>query len=134
MNSAPSRLRADLGLNTQPMDVQQRYEEQSVYLHPMVIRHPLSGRKSLFANPMFTTAVDQLSARESAMLLHFLFTEATRQDFIYRHRWAMGDLVVWDELATMHRGPPDFPAERRLIRIYAGLATPTAARPVNMAA
>jgi len=134
VNTAPHRLRADLGLSHQPMEVQQRYEEQSVYRHPVVIRHPLSGRRSLFANPMFTTAIDRLSAAESDMLLHFLFSEATRPDFVYRHRWEMGDLVIWDELATIHRGPPEFPAGRRLIRIYAGLATPVAARPANIPA
>jgi alpha-ketoglutarate-dependent taurine dioxygenase len=127
VNSAPQRMRADLGLTGQPDEIRQRYEEQSVYLHPMVVRHPESGRKSLFANPMFTTAIDGLSKRESEMLLHFLYTEATRADFIYRHRWEMGDLVVWDELSTIHRGPPDVPAERALVRIYAGLIAPVAA-------
>ena len=134
VNSAPQRLRADLGLTSQPEEVRRRYEEQSVYLHPMVIRHPESGRKSLFANPMFTTAVDRLSPRESEMLLHFLYTEATRADFLYRHRWEMGDRVVWDELSTIHRGPPDVPEERALVRIYAGLIAPTAAGATRRAA
>jgi len=126
VNSAPQRMRADLGLTSQPEHVRQRYEAQSVYLHPMIVRHPDNGRRSLFANPMFTIAVDRLSARESEMLLHFLYTEATRPEFIYRHRWEMGDLVVWDELSTIHRGPPDVPADRALVRIYAGLIAPSA--------
>lgn len=127
VNSAPQRMRADLGLTNQSEEARQRYEAQSVYLHPMVVRHPDNGRKSLFANPMFTTAIDRLSARESEMLLHFLYTEATRSEFVYRHSWKMGDLVVWDELGTIHRGPPDVPEDRALVRIYAGLIAPVAA-------
>jgi taurine dioxygenase len=134
VNAAPDSFRATVSFSKLPKDVQQRFEQQSVYLHPVVIRHPLSGRKSLFVNPTYTTAVDQLSARESSMLLRFLFNEATRPDFIYRHRWEMGDFVIWDELATTHLGPPDFPEERKLVRVYAGLATPTAARPASATA
>ena len=134
VHTAPDRLRDDLGLREQPKDVQQRYEEQSVCLHPLVIRHPQSGRIILFANPMFTTAIDRLSERESDMLLRHLLTEAVRPELVYRHQWEIGDLVVWDELATIHRGPSDVPAERRLIRIYAGLATPTSTRQAIRAA
>lgn len=134
VNSAPQRMRADLGLTSQPEQIRLRYEAQSVYRHPMVVRHPDNGRKSLFANPMFTTAVDRLNSRESDMLLHFLYTEATRPEFVYRHHWEMGDLVVWDELSTIHRGPPDVPEERALVRIYAGLIAPAGASPKAAAA
>jgi len=127
IHAAPANFRATVNYSALSKEEQQRFEEQSIGRHPLVIRHPVSGQRILFANPTYTTAIEGLSARESRMLLRFLFTEATRPDFIYRHHWEMGDLVMWDELTTMHLGPEDFPAERRLVRIYAGLTRPTAA-------
>jgi alpha-ketoglutarate-dependent taurine dioxygenase len=67
------------------------------------------------------------------MLLRFLFGEAARPDFVYRHHWEKGDLVIWDELPTMHQGPEKFAPERQLVRIYGGLSEPKAARPANAA-
>ena len=73
--------------------------------------------------------LDKLSNGESAMLLRYLYTHATRPDFVYRHRWNDGDILVWDELATIHLAPSDYlPHERRVVRVTAGLTTPIAAR------
>jgi hypothetical protein len=71
---------------------------------------------------------DGLNDRESASLLRFLFSESVRPATVYRHHWRMGDLIIWDELATLHIGPDTFAPERQLVRIYGGLTTPTAAR------
>jgi taurine dioxygenase len=126
IHEAPANFRATVNYSALSTKEQQRFEEQSVGRHPLVIEHPVSGQHILFANPTYTTGIEGLSGRESRMLLRFLFNEASRPDFIYRHHWEMGDLVMWDELTTMHLGPEDFPAERRLVRIYAGLTKPTA--------
>jgi taurine dioxygenase len=134
INSVPANFRATVGYASLSKEARDRFEAQSTHLHPVVVRHPVSGRRILFVNPTYTVGIDGLSARESRMLLRFLFNEAARPDFIYRHHWQMGDLVIWDELSTMHLGPEDFPAERKLVRIYGGLATPTAARDVALAA
>ena len=103
-------------------------EEEAVRVHPVVVRHPITGRKSLFVSPAYTVEIEGLSSRESAMLLEFLFREAARPDFVYRHHWEMGDLVIWDELPTMHQGPDTFSSERQLVSVYGGLTRPVAAR------
>ena len=126
IHAAPANFRATVNYSALSKKEQQRFEEQSIGRHPLVIRHPVSSQRILFANPTYTTGIEGLSARESRMLLRFLFTEATRPDFIYRHHWEMGDLVMWDELTTMHLGPGIF--RRTPVRqIYAGLTRPTAA-------
>ena len=129
IHAAPPNFRATVNFYDLPKEEQRKFDEElAVRIHPVVARHPVSGRKCLFVNPTYTAVIEGLSRRESAMLLRFLFNEAARSDFVYRHRWEMGDLVIWDELATLHAGPENFAPERRLVRIYGGLTRPVAAR------
>lgn len=93
--------------------------------HPVVIEQPRTGRKALFVNPSYTVNIEGLSHKESRYLLNFLFTHIASSDFVYRHRWRPGDLVVWDELVTLHLAPDDFaPHRRRMVRVTSGLVTP----------
>jgi len=85
-------------------------------LHPVVITHPDSGRKALFVNPGFTASLDGFDAAESDALLQFLFRHCTRDEFIYRHRWQPGDLVVWDNRCVVHRAVTDYTADRYMHR------------------
>ena len=67
-----------------------------------------------------------MSKAESANLLRFLWGHCDHPDFIFRHRWSEGDIVVWDQLQTMHMAPSDYlPHERRVVRVTAGLVRPT---------
>ncbi len=93
--------------------------------HPVVVRHPVTGRRALFVNPGYTDAVVGLHPKESDALLGFLFEHLTSPRFHYRHHWHVGDIVIWDEVATVHQGPDDFWPERRVLRrITAGLVVP----------
>jgi taurine dioxygenase len=95
--------------------------------HPMVIEHPHNHRKALFINPKYVVRIAGLTNRESASLLRFLYSHIVTPDFVYRHHWSPGDLVVWDELVCVHLAPRDYhPHARRLVRVTAGLVTPTA--------
>ena len=76
--------------------------------HPIVRTHPETGRKALFVNPGFTTYIVQLARSESGALLEFLFAHATRPEFVYRHRWRLNDLLVWDNRCTVHHAVHDF--------------------------
>jgi len=126
----PTGYRAALGVHKLDPEIQRQWDEKfTAKLHPLVTRHPVSGRKMLWLNPVYVVKVDGLANSESAMLLRHLYQHCTRPDFVYRHLWEAGDIIIWDELATMHRAPKDYmPHPRRVVRVFAGLTTPTAAR------
>ena len=74
----------------------------------------------MFSNPW----LDGFSDAESAALLDFLYQHATRDEYIYRHHWQPGDLIVWDNRCVMHRAVTDYTADRYMHR-----ATVIAGRP-----
>jgi len=102
-------------------DVQQLFDDASrvpPVIHPVVRVHPLTGRKNLFVNPGFTTHIVGLSRIESDGLLRLLFEHATQPEFLMRHHWAVGDIVIWDNRATMHYAVDDYGVvERRMRRV-----------------
>ncbi|MCH7710688.1 MAG: TauD/TfdA family dioxygenase [Proteobacteria bacterium] len=71
-------------------------------VHPMVRTHPESGRQALFVSPRFTIAIEGLEDAEAQPLLDQLFAHQRRPEFIYRHKWRLGDLVFWDNRCTIH--------------------------------
>jgi alpha-ketoglutarate-dependent 2,4-dichlorophenoxyacetate dioxygenase len=73
--------------------------------HRLVHRHPGSGRKALYLASHISHVVGW-PEDEGRALVAELTVLATRPQFVYRHRWRVGDLVVWDNLQTMHRGTP----------------------------
>jgi len=77
-------------------------------VHPVGRTHPHSGRRALFVNPHFTTGFEDMTPEESAPLLEFLVSHATRPENIYRHRWARGDVLMWDNRCTMHYAVRDY--------------------------
>jgi len=83
---------------------------------PAVIEHPVSGRRILFVNPMHTHGFVGMAREEAWPLIEELAEHATQDRFVYYHRWHVGDVLMWDELATMHRGAGDYrPDERRIM-------------------
>ena len=85
-------------------------------VHPLIRTNPRSGRRSLYLAAHASRIVDW-PVPEGRLLLHELTEHATRRELVYRHRWRVGDLVIWDNLATMHRATPfDDGATRRELR------------------
>lgn len=82
-------------------------------LHPVVIRHPLSGRLGLFVNPQFTTRIEGLSPLESEGILSILYDHCQKPEFQARVRWAAGDVTFWDNRATWHKAINDYHGHRR---------------------
>jgi alpha-ketoglutarate-dependent 2,4-dichlorophenoxyacetate dioxygenase len=74
----------------------------------LVRTHPATGRKSLFLASHAGSIVGW-PVPEARLLLHDLVEHATQREFVYSHRWSVGDMVMWDNRRTMHRGRP-FPA------------------------
>ena len=100
-------------------DVSDRFRnaEQAVQdsVHPVVIRHPDTGRKVLYVNPTYTVRFDGWTEEESRPLLDFLYAHTARPEFSCRVRWEKGSLGLWDNRATWHAALNDYHGHRRLM-------------------
>ncbi|HEX4985538.1 MAG TPA: TauD/TfdA family dioxygenase [Burkholderiales bacterium] len=85
--------------------------------HPMVITHPISKRRALYANPGYTIRVNELPEMEGDALLEYLFAHQTQDKYRYTFRWAPHDVLIWDNFRCIHQAIPDYgPAEHRLMK------------------
>ncbi len=84
--------------------------------HPVARTHPATGRKSLYVNRLMTHHIEGLQADESERLLALMFDTIERRDFVYEHRWRVGDLVMWDNRCTLHARRDFDPSENRWLR------------------
>jgi len=85
-------------------------------IHPLVRTIPRSGRRSLYLASHASRIIDW-PVPEGRLLLRDLIEHATRPQFVYRHSWRVGDVVIWDNRATMHRARPfDDGVHRRELR------------------
>ena len=83
--------------------------------HPVVRRHDDSGRPALYVCAAFTRRIVGWSRRESRALLEFLFEHSVRPEYQARHRWAPGDLVMWDNRSVLHFAVHDHGDDARVI-------------------
>ena len=84
-------------------------------VHPVVIRHPDTGRKTLYVNAAFTIRFDGWTAAESAPLLTYLYQHASLPEFSCRFDWQQGSLAFWDNRATWHYALNDYHGHRRVM-------------------
>ena len=84
-------------------------------MHPVIIRHPESGRPALYVNPGFTLHFEGWTDEESRPLLDYLYRHAARPEFLCRFRWEPGSIAFWDNRATWHYAVNDYQGERRLM-------------------
>ncbi len=97
--------------------IQYRYSER-IYeevVHPIVRTHPLTGRKSLYVNPMFTQQIVGLAKPESTALLALLFDLSTRPEFTCRLHWENGTLAIWDNRWLQHYAIDDYADYERVM-------------------
>ena len=83
--------------------------------HPVISTHPETGHNMLFLGRRHGAYVNGCSLEESEALLNQLWAHCTRPRFWYEHRWSMGDVVVWDNRATLHRRDPFDSKSRRVL-------------------
>ncbi len=81
-------------------------------VHPLIRTLPRSHRRSLYLAAHAARIVDW-PVPEGRLLLHDLTEHATQRELVYRHAWRVGDLVIWDNRATMHRATPFDDARHR---------------------
>lgn len=96
-------------------------EEQNILkgaVHPMIRVNPRTGRRSVYV-ASHANRVMEWPVAEGRLLIWDLIARATQPEKIYSHEWRPGDLVIWDNLATMHRGTPfdDSKYQRELRRV-----------------
>ena len=73
--------------------------------------HPETGNPALYVTESATTHFVGMTVEECRPILEFLFAHATREEFTYRHRWRVGDLIMWDNRCTLHRALMDYSHE-----------------------
>lgn len=106
-----------------PLTAAQRAKKPPVS-HLVTPIHPITGRKILYANPGYTMWIDGMDRHESDLLLDYLFRHQERAEFLYAHRWARGDVLMWDNIGTVHNAVADYlPSEPRYMRRAQVMAT-----------
>lgn len=83
--------------------------------HPVVIRHPLSGREALYVNPGFTVRFEGMSAPRSLPLLLDIYRRVLTAGKTARYQWEPGSVAMWDNRATWHFAKNDYRGEQRIM-------------------
>jgi len=88
-------------------------------IHPIVRKHPGTGRKAIYINPIRIEEIIGIPEQKALSLLDELLEHATQEKFQYRHKWKVGDLVIWDNRCLMHKANGDYPVSevRYLYRV-----------------
>jgi len=84
-------------------------------LHPLARPHTETGRLALYVSPGYTIGIDGISDDEAVPILKELYAHQARPEFVYRHKWAEGMLVMWDNRSVIHAATGGYEGHRRLL-------------------
>lgn len=116
-------MRREKGSSRPPLTEAQKKAKPPVS-HPIFLRHPITGRNALYANPGYAIRINELPPKESDEILEFLFEHQTKPEFRFAARWHVGDVLMWDNMRTIHNAVADYrPDEPRLIKRCQVMAT-----------
>ena len=116
-------MRSRPGSQRAPLTPEQRAKRPPVS-QPIFRTHPITGRAVLYCNPGYTICIDDMAEAESVELLAFLFAHQEQDKFFYAHKWAEGDVLMWDNIGTVHNAVADYrPDESRYMRRLQVMAT-----------
>jgi taurine dioxygenase len=96
-------------------DSAREVKKEYVAGHPVVRRHPETGRRALYVNVAHTVRFEGMTDEESAPLLDYLFRHQTRAEFTCRFRWRPGSIAFWDNRCAQHNAVNDYAGHRRLL-------------------
>lgn len=109
-------MRREKGSARPPLTEAQRKAKPPVS-HPVFLRHPITGRNVLYANPGYSMRINELPQKESDETLAFLFEHQLKPEYRYRFEWTQGDVLMWENFGTIHNAVADYgPHEHRFIR------------------
>jgi taurine dioxygenase len=121
-------MRARAGSQRAPLTPEQRAKKPPVS-QPIFRTHPITGRTILYCNPGYAMRIDGMPEAESGELLAFLFAHQERPEYFHAHQWAEGQVLMWDNIGTVHNAVPDYrPDEPRYMRRVQVMATKDYAR------
>jgi len=94
-----------------------RYDDSALATqrHPIARVHPETGRTALYISPGYTIGIDGISEAEATPLLMELFAHQVREEFVYRHRWQAGMLLLWDNRCLVHAATGGYQGHARLL-------------------
>lgn len=84
------------------MEIVTGKEAEATQSHPLVVTHPVTGRRALFVNPVYTVGIEGMTREEGLAILRFLFDRIVEEGFVYRHKWTANTLLLWDNRSTLH--------------------------------
>src|SRR5438552_14945372 len=109
-------MRQEKGSKRPPLTEAQRKAKPPVS-HPIFLRHPLTGQRVLYCNPGYAVRINELPEKESEAMLAFLFEHQLKPKYIHTSRWEEGDVLVWEDIGTIHNAVADYgPGEHRLVK------------------
>jgi len=121
-------MRARPGSQRTALTAEQRAKKPPVS-QPIFRTHPITGRTVLYCNPGYATRIDGMPEAQSAELLEYLFKHQQQEKYFYAHAWAEGDVLMWDNIGTVHNAVADYlPDEPRYMRRVQVMATKDYAR------
>jgi taurine dioxygenase len=96
--------------------------------HPVIVRHPVSGKKLIYVNTDFTSHINELPRAEGERILQFLYDHCARDEWVFRFRWRPHSIAFWDNRCTHHKAIWDYwPNVRSGFRVQVeGTAPPVA--------
>ena len=109
-------MRREKGSSRPPLTEAQRAAKPPV-THPVFMVHPITGKRVLYANPGYVIRINEMSEQDSDEALAFLFEHQLKPEFRYAHLWEVGDVLMWDNMGTIHNAVADYlPHEPRYIK------------------
>ena len=116
-------MRREKGSKRPPLTEAQKKARPPVS-HPIFLKHPITRREVLYANPGYSMRINELPEKESEKTLRFLFEHQLRPEYRYVFRWQEGDVLMWEDIGTIHNAVADYgPDEHRLIKRCQVMAT-----------
>ena len=85
-------------------------------VHPLVVTHPVTGKKSLYVNWSYTNRIVELSVEESKSILKLLFAMSTKEVYTCRIKWDPGTFAIWDNRSVIHNALYDYRGQKRVMR------------------
>jgi taurine dioxygenase len=116
-------MRREKGSTRPPLTDAQKAAKPPVS-QPVVMQHPITGKPVLYVNPGYAMRINELPQETSDDWLDFLFKHQLQTQFQYQHLWQEGDVLMWDNMGTVHNAVADYkPHEHRFIKRCQVMAT-----------